>query len=48
MELLKDPEKARELGAAAERKFESNFSLSSMVKKYQEIYETLLQHVPVN
>ncbi len=48
IELLRDTEKAKELGAAAERKFESNFSLSLMVEKYQEVYETLLHHVQIN
>jgi sugar transferase (PEP-CTERM/EpsH1 system associated) len=48
LELLRDTEKAKQLGAAAERKFERNFSLSSMVEKYQEVYEALLQHVQIN
>jgi sugar transferase (PEP-CTERM/EpsH1 system associated) len=45
VELLRDREKAGKLGMMAKRKFESNFSLSTMVKKYEEVYDSLLPNV---
>jgi sugar transferase (PEP-CTERM/EpsH1 system associated) len=47
MKLLRNTEKARLLGIMAKRKFEKNFSLSLMVKKYEEVYESLMSVTPV-
>jgi sugar transferase (PEP-CTERM/EpsH1 system associated) len=43
LELLRDPNRRAEMGAAAQRRVEQHFSLDMMVKEYQELYEMLLR-----
>lgn len=41
IELLADKEKARRMGIMARKKFESEFTLNKMVKRYEEVYESV-------
>lgn len=42
LELLKDEEKSKKLGMMARKRFENNFTLPMMVRKYEELYESFL------
>lgn len=42
-QLLADPETRRAFGQAARQRVEQNFSLSAMVRRHQEVFDTLLQ-----
>jgi len=40
--LIDDTEKAKQMGSMAREKFENNFTLSTMVKNYEEVYESFI------
>ena len=44
LDLLTNKEKAQRMGLSARNKFESNFTLSAMIKKYEDVYASLLAH----
>jgi glycosyltransferase involved in cell wall biosynthesis len=43
-ELLQDPDKARAMGSAGRKVVKEKFTVETMVKKYEELYASLLEH----